>query len=133
MRTVVTGGAGFIGSRLVRRLLADEQNQVINLDALRHSGNLENLSDVANHPRDTFLHGDICDADTVARVVKDCAVEAGINCAAETHVDRSLLDPQSFARPDVVGTGLLLEQARQSGVSRYLQVSTDKEYGSVEF
>ncbi len=132
MRILVTGGAGFIGSHLVRRLLKNGQDQVVNLDALRYSGNLENLSEVADHPHYAFVHGDICEAKTVERVFKEYQVDAVVNCAAETHVDRSLLDPNSFARTDVVGTGLLLEEARKGGVHRFVQVSTDEVYGSVE-
>ncbi|TLY28875.1 MAG: dTDP-glucose 4,6-dehydratase [Nitrospirae bacterium] len=132
MRILVTGGAGFIGSHLVRRLLAKGQNHVVNLDALRYSGNLENLTDVAAHSRYIFVHGDICDATTVEKVLKEQGVEVVINCAAETHVDRSILDPNSFARTDVVGTAVLLEEARKAGVARFLQVSTDEVYGSVE-
>jgi len=132
MRILVTGGAGFIGSHLVRRLLTSGDNFVVNLDALRYSGNLENLAEVAEHPRYTFVHGDICDAGTVEKVLKEHGVEVVINCAAETHVDRSLLDPDSFARTDVVGTAVLLEGARKAGVARFLQVSTDEVYGSVE-
>ncbi len=132
MRVLVTGGAGFIGSHLVRRLLANGEHHVVNLDALRYSGNLDNLRDVADHPHYSFVQGDICDTRTVEGVFKDYGVEAVINCAAETHVDRSLLDPTSFAKTDVVGTGLLLEHARRAGVQRFLQVSTDEVYGSVE-
>lgn len=132
MRILITGGAGFIGSHLVRRLLANGQNQVVNLDALRYSGNLENLTDVAGHARYIFIQGDICDATAVEKVIKEHGVETVINCAAETHVDRSILDPDSFARTDVVGTAVLLEEARKAGVSRFLQVSTDEVYGSVE-
>jgi dTDP-glucose 4,6-dehydratase len=132
MRILVTGGAGFIGSHLVRRLLANEQDQVVNLDALRYSGNLENLADVAGHARYTFIHGDICEAKAVEAVFKQHRIEVVINCAAETHVDRSILDPNSFARTDVVGTAMLLEEARKAGVTRFLQVSTDEVYGSVE-
>ena len=132
MRILVTGGAGFIGSHLVQRLLADEANHMVNLDALKYSGNLDNLLDVADHPRYRFVHGDICDAKMVAGVLKDHRIEGIINCAAETHVDRSILDPSSFARTDVVGTGVLLEEARKAKVLRYLQVSTDEVYGSVE-
>ena len=132
MRILITGGAGFIGSHLVRRLLAKGQNQVVNLDALRYSGNLENLTDLAGNPGYIFIHGDICDATTVEKVLKEHSVEAVINCAAETHVDRSILDPDSFARTDVVGTAVLLEEARKAGVARFLQVSTDEVYGSVE-
>jgi len=132
MRILVTGGAGFIGSHLVRRLLADKDHRVVNLDALRYSGNLDNLTDVADHPRYVFVHGDICDPKTVEKVFKDHGVEAVINCAAETHVDRSILDPSGFARTDVVGTAVLLEQARQAKVARFLQVSTDEVYGSVD-
>jgi dTDP-glucose 4,6-dehydratase len=132
MRVLVTGGAGFIGSHLVRRLLADGHERVVNLDALRYSGNLENLSDVAGDPRYVFVHGDICDGGIVERVLREHSIEAVINCAAETHVDRSILDPNSFARTDVVGTAVLLEASRKAGVGRFLQVSTDEVYGSVE-
>ena len=132
MRILVTGGAGFIGSHLVRRLVADGHERVVNLDALRYSGNLENLADVADNPRYLFVHADICDGDTVEKILRDQAIEAAINCAAETHVDRSILDPNSFAKTDVVGTGVLLEAARKIKVTRFLQVSTDEVYGSVE-
>jgi len=132
MRILVTGGAGFIGSHLVRRLLANGQDAVVNLDALRYSGNLENLADVTGHSRYVFVQGDICDAATVERIVREHRIEAVINCAAETHVDRSIVEPGSFARTDVIGTGVLLEEARKAGVSRFLQVSTDEVYGSVE-
>jgi len=132
MRILVTGGAGFIGSHLVRRLLADGHERVINLDALRYSGNLDNLTDVTGNPRYAFVHGDICDRDLVEKLFQEHAVEAVINCAAETHVDRSILDPNSFARTDVVGTAVLLEAARNAKVKRFLQVSTDEVYGSVE-
>ncbi len=131
MRILVTGGAGFIGSHLVRRLL-NHDHAVVNLDALRYSGNLDNLEDVAKNSQYVFVHGDICDAKTMAGVLKDHRIEGIINCAAETHVDRSILDPSSFARTDVVGTGILLEEARKAKVQRYLQVSTDEVYGSVE-
>lgn len=132
MRILVTGGAGFIGSHLVRQLLQNRQNSVVVLDALRYSGNLDNLADIAGHPAYTFVHGDICDMETVAGVLRAHAVEAVINCAAETHVDRSIVDPTSFARTDMIGTGVLLEESRKAGVVRYLQVSTDEVYGSVE-
>jgi dTDP-glucose 4,6-dehydratase len=128
---LVTGGAGFIGSHLVRRLVAGGE-RVVNLDALRYSGNLDNLTDLAGHAGHVFIHGDIGDAGTVERVFRDHAIAAVVNCAAETHVDRSILDPDGFARTDVVGTAVLLEAARKAGVSRFLQVSTDEVYGSVE-
>jgi dTDP-glucose 4,6-dehydratase len=132
MRILLTGGAGFIGSHLVRRLLAAGEELVVNLDVLRYSGNLENVQDLAEHPCYRFVHGDICEARTVEKVIKDHRIEGIVNCAAETHVDRSILDPNSFARTDVVGTAVLLEEARKAGVQRYVQVSTDEVYGSLE-
>jgi dTDP-glucose 4,6-dehydratase len=132
MRILVTGGAGFIGSHLVRRLLHTGRHSVVNLDALKYSGNLANLEDVKNHPGYVFVHADICDQQAVRTLLQDHRIEGIINCAAETHVDRSILDPGAFARTDVVGTGILLEEARQHGIRRYVQVSTDEVYGSVE-
>jgi dTDP-glucose 4,6-dehydratase len=132
VRILVTGGAGFIGSHLVRRLLTSSQHTIVNLDALRYSGNLANLATLVGHPHYSFVQGDICDQRVVSSVLRTHQIESIINCAAETHVDRSILDPGSFARTDVVGTGVLLEEARRAGVRRFLQVSTDEVYGSVE-
>ena len=132
MRILVTGGAGFIGSHLVRRLIQSGQHSVVNLDALKYSGNPANLTDLAGHPQYTFVHADIGDQNVVQATLQEHRIEGIINCAAETHVDRSILDPGAFARTDVVGTGILLEEARRAGVQRFLQVSTDEVYGSVE-
>ncbi|MEW6544063.1 MAG: dTDP-glucose 4,6-dehydratase [Nitrospirota bacterium] len=132
MKVLVTGGAGFIGSHLVRRLLAERETHVVNVDALRYSGNLENLANVQSDPRYLFVRADICDAKAIEKIFKEHRFEAVINCAAETHVDRSILEPGSFARTDVVGTGVLLEEARKAEVTRFVQVSTDEVYGSVE-
>ena len=132
MRILVTGGAGFIGSHLVRRLIQSGRHSVVNLDALKYSGNLENLADLDGCRDYRFVHADIGDQKAVHAALQEHRIEGIINCAAETHVDRSILDPGAFARTDVVGTGILLEEARQAGVQRFLQVSTDEVYGSVE-
>ncbi|HKQ34498.1 MAG TPA: dTDP-glucose 4,6-dehydratase [Nitrospiraceae bacterium] len=132
MRILVTGGAGFIGSHLVRRLVVQSGHEVVNLDALKCSGNLANLKAIETHALYTFVHGDIGDQPLVERLIREHRVEGVINAAAETHVDRSILDPGTFARTDVVGTGVLLEEARRAGLERFLQVSTDEVYGNVE-
>ena len=132
MRILVTGGAGFIGSHFLRLLLKrDNATLIVNLDALRYSGNLDNLRDVASHPRYRFVHGDICDAKTVEALIKAHRIDTIANFAAETHVDRSILEPAGFVRTDVIGTAVLLEAARTAGVRRFLQVSTDEVYGDV--
>ena len=132
MKILVTGGAGFIGSHLVRRLVVQKGHEVVNLDALKYSGNRANLNDLEGHSRYRFVHGDIADQHLVERLLQEHRIEGVINAAAETHVDRSIIDPGSFASTDVVGTGVLLEEARRVGVKRFLQVSTDEVYGSVE-
>ena len=132
MKILVTGGAGFIGSHLVRRLVVQSGHQVVNLDALKYSGNPANTRDLDGHPRYRFVQGDIADQPLVKNLLQEYGIEGVINAAAETHVDRSIVDPGSFAKTDVVGTGILLEEARQAGVKRFLQVSTDEVYGSVE-
>ena len=103
----------------------------MNLDALRYSGILDNVADLAEHPNYTFIHGDICHPKTVQSILNDQRVNAVINCAAETHVERSLQDPYNFARTDVLGTAVLLEESRRAGVERFLHVSTDEVYGSL--
>jgi dTDP-glucose 4,6-dehydratase len=132
MNILVTGGAGFIGSHLVRRLVIQGGHRVVNLDALKYSGNRANTQDLEGHARYRFVHGDIADQTLVKRLLEEHRIEGVINAAAETHVDRSILDPGSFAGTDVVGTGILLEAARSAAVKRFVQVSTDEVYGSVE-
>ena len=128
MRLLVTGGAGFIGSEFVRQTLAAYANdQVTVLDKLTYAGNLENLAPVAADPRFTFVQGDIADRAAVERALEGC--QAVVNFAAETHVDRSILEPDAFVKTDVLGTWTLAEAARAAGVQRFLQVSTDEVYG----
>lgn len=129
MRLLITGGCGFIGSNFIRHVLrAHPEDSVINLDKLTYAGNPANVRDVEGDARYTFVHGDICDAETVDRAAKH--VDVIINFAAETHVDRSLLDPGAFIKTDVDGTRVLLEAARRYGHHRYIQISTDEVYGS---
>jgi dTDP-glucose 4,6-dehydratase len=132
MNILVTGGAGFIGSHLVRRLVAQSGHRVVNLDALKYSGNRANTQDLESHACYRFVHGDIADQPLVKRLLEEHRIDGVINAAAETHVDRSILHPGSFAHTDVVGTGVLLEEARRAGIKRFVQVSTDEVYGSVE-
>lgn len=124
MRVLVTGGAGFIGSHFVKRLVARGDDVVV-LDRLTYSGNLGNLEGVEH----AFVHGDIADADVVDRAGTGC--DAIVNFAAETHVDRSILAAAEFVRTDVLGTQVLLEWAREHG-ARLVQISTDEVYGDVE-
>ena len=130
MHLLVTGGAGFIGSNFIRHILAAYPDyRVTNLDKLTYAGNLENLQDIENDPRYTFVKGDICD-----RVVVDelaAGADLIVNFAAETHVDRSITGPEDFVRTDILGTLVLLEAARRHGHSKYVQISTDEVYGSV--
>jgi dTDP-glucose 4,6-dehydratase len=130
MKILVTGGAGFIGSNFVNLLLASRNDvEVVNLDKLTYSGNLENLAGVAAHSRYSFVQGDIADAGLLQKVLAR-GVGAIINFAAETHVDRSIEDAAPFLHTNVLGTHALLEAARQNRVERFVQISTDEVYGS---
>jgi len=130
---LVTGGAGFIGSNFIRYLLQRyREYRVINYDALTYAGNLENLSGVDLSPRYIFVNADICDDAAVERVLRDYRVDAVVHFAAESHVDRSILGPSVFVRTNVLGTSILLEAARQAGIQRFIHVSTDEVYGSLE-
>ncbi|MGH2614072.1 MAG: dTDP-glucose 4,6-dehydratase [Thermomicrobiales bacterium] len=129
MRVLISGVAGFIGSAYVRHVLWEHpDDEVLGLDLLTYAGNLANLAEVRDDPRFRFVQGDIADADLIAQVAP--TVDAIVNFAAETHVDRSLLDPDAFARANVIGVMTLLEAARRHGL-RLLQVSTDEVYGDV--
>jgi dTDP-glucose 4,6-dehydratase len=133
MRTIlVTGGAGFIGSNFVRMILQEqEETKVINLDSLTYAGNLENLQGFTDHPRHIFIKGDICDASLLKHVVEEYRIDAIINFAAESHVDRSLVEPGVFINTNVMGTLTLLRVALDKKLERFIQVSTDEVYGSL--
>lgn len=128
---LITGGAGFIGANYVHHVLAHQpEDRVVVLDKLTYAGNLDNLRDVAGDPRYAFVQADICDRVAVLDAIQRHGVDCIVNFAAETHVDRSILDPDAFIQTDVVGTHVLLEVARELNL-RYHQVSTDEVYGHV--
>jgi dTDP-glucose 4,6-dehydratase len=131
VEVLVTGGAGFIGSNYVRHALASHPDwRVTTLDKLTYAGRLENLHDVMDHPRHAFVRGDIADADVSRPLVEQSTLV--VHFAAETHVDRSILEAGDFIRTDVIGTFVLLEAARKAtGLRRFVQISTDEVYGSV--
>lgn len=130
MRLLVTGGAGFIGSNFIRWVLTHHPDDtVVNLDKLTYAGNPANLADLAGSPRYRFVRGDICDGALVRELL--AGVDAVVNFAAESHVDRSLVKPDAFLRTDVFGVFTLLEAVRERPVGRFLHVSTDEVYGSL--
>jgi dTDP-glucose 4,6-dehydratase len=129
---MVTGGAGFIGSNFVRYMLGKYPDyQILVYDKLTYAGNLDNLLDVDDDPRYKFVQGDICDMLTVTDALRQYKIDTIVNFAAETHVDRSIMDPDAFIKTDVYGTYVLLEAARQLGLERYHQISTDEVYGHI--
>jgi len=128
---LVTGGAGFIGSNFCRYMLGKyPEYNILVLDALTYAGNPENFADLEDDPRFMFFHGDIRDKAVVENLIRN--VDAIVNFAAETHVDRSIADPGSFVLTDVYGVFVLLEACRKFGIERFLHVSTDEVYGSIE-
>jgi dTDP-glucose 4,6-dehydratase len=132
-KILVTGGAGFIGSAFVRFCLAtDPQARVVNLDKLTYAGNLENLEPVAGDARYRFVHGDICDQDLVRALLAEERPDAIVHFAAESHVDRSILSPEPVIQTNLRGTFTLLEAARHHGLKRFVHISTDEVYGSLE-
>jgi dTDP-glucose 4,6-dehydratase len=129
---LVTGGCGFIGSEFVRlQLLSYPDVHVVNLDKLTYAGNLENLAAVQNDPRYEFVRGDIADRELIDSLLARRSFDGVVNFAAESHVDRSLLDSGPFVRTNIVGTQVLLDACRKVNVPRYVQVSTDEVYGSL--
>ncbi len=128
---LITGGAGFIGANFVHYLLSHHDYRVVVFDKLTYAGNLNSLKDITNDRRYAFVHGDICDAEMVEQTIRQHDIDTIVNFAAETHVDRSILDPDAFIQTDVYGTYVLLEAVRKFGLQRYHQVSTDEVYGHI--
>ncbi len=131
MRVLITGGAGFIGSNFIKYYIKQHrEDEIVNLDLLTYAGNLDNLKDIEHNPRYKFIKGDICDCDIVKRAMQGCS--AVLNFAAESHVDRSINDTASFIRTNIIGTHSLLEIGKELDVKKFLQISTDEVYGSIE-
>jgi dTDP-glucose 4,6-dehydratase len=132
-KLLVTGGAGFIGSNFVRMVLSEHPDCfVVNLDKLTYAGNLENLGNFLTHANHKFIKGDICDAALIGELIDEYKIDAIINFAAESHVDRSITEPKIFITTNVTGTLTLLEAARDKKLERFIQVSTDEVYGSLD-
>jgi dTDP-glucose 4,6-dehydratase len=131
MRILVTGGAGFIGGNFIRYMLQQySEYHILNLDKLTYAGNLESLRDVESSDRYRFVRGDICDVSAVEECMAT-GIDAVVHFAAESHVDRSIIDSTDFVRTNVMGTQTLLDAARRNGIRRFLHVSTDEVYGSL--
>ncbi|MEW6189274.1 MAG: dTDP-glucose 4,6-dehydratase [Actinomycetota bacterium] len=131
MKLLITGGMGFIGSNFIRYLINKYPDyRIINLDIMSYAANPDNLRDIEGNPRYKFVKGDICDPQIVDELAKD--VDVIINFAAQSHVDRSILGPESFIKTDIYGTYVLLEAAKKYGHERYVQIGTDECYGSIE-
>ena len=129
-KILITGGAGFIGSNFVKYMIDKYPDyEIVNLDALTYCGNLENLKSIESKDNYSFIKGDIRDKDLVSDIVKDC--DYVINFAAESHVDRSIEDPEIFIKSNVLGTQVLLNASKKANVKKYLQISTDEVYGSL--
>lgn len=140
MKILVTGGAGFIGSAVIRHIINNTQNSVINVDKLTYAGNLESLTEIANSERYSFEHADICDSNVMARIFETHQPDAVMHLAAESHVDRSITGPAAFVETNIVGTYVLLESARKYWYSldsarkrtfRFHHISTDEVYGDL--
>ncbi|MCY0096382.1 dTDP-glucose 4,6-dehydratase [Hoeflea ulvae] len=142
MRFLVTGGAGFIGSAVCRRLVANPQHRVINLDCLTYAGNLASLQQIENYPNYRFVKADICDSQTVAEILRDEDIDVIMHLAAESHVDRSIDGPEAFIETNIIGTFRLLTAARayrdslpaeRAARFRFHHVSTDEVFGDLPF
>ncbi len=131
LNLLVTGGAGFIGSNFIKLLLNSSDAKIINLDLLTYAGNLTNLTEIETKPNYTFIQGDIQDAELVSNIIEENKIEGIINFAAESHVDRSILNSKPFVDTNINGTLNLLDNAKKHNVKRFLQVSTDEVYGSL--
>ena len=130
---LVTGGAGFIGSAFVRHMVAAYPDyNIICYDKLTYAGNVDNLLSVSDEENYRFERGDVADRSAVRRVLEHHAIDTIVNFAAESHVDRSILDPDAFIHTDVVGVYILLDEGRKHGIERFCQVSTDEVYGDIE-
>jgi len=132
MKLLITGGAGFIGSNFIHYILKEHPDwEVTNLDKLTYAGNLENLTNIENDPRYRFIKGDIADREIISSLLRE-GIDVIVNFAAESHVDRSILDASPFIETNIKGTQTLFEGARQYRVGKFIQVSTDEVYGSAE-
>ncbi len=131
MKLIVTGGLGFIGSNFVRHMLSSRRDvEIVNIDKRTYAGNPANLADFGDNPRYRWLKADICDSKAMLAAFE--GVDAAVHFAAETHVDRSILGPAAFVKTNVLGTQTLLEAARARGIKKFVHVSTDEVYGSVQ-
>lgn len=131
MKLLITGGAGFIGSNFILYWLKNHpDDQIVNLDKLTYAGNLENLKSVEKNPHYTFVQGDICNPESVQKAMQ--GIDMVVHFAAESHVDRSIMDPSRFVMTNVIGTQVLLEAAAANKVQRFHHISTDEVFGSLE-